>query len=377
MTPASDPDDLTELEKRLRARLREEADAMTPDDRLSSIQGEALRQRGRRPVWLWPVASAAAVALVAVGVWAAVGRGTTPLPTVGAPTTSGATTAGPTPSATSSSTTTSDAPSTGPTATAVPGDPTGATPLPAYFVEAVGQGQIGLVREFVAADAVPTGGTSTPTFRLGTVAAAQQAVRLSMAATPRHATGATVVAWDPSTTVSVSLRGVEIDVLLSRPGRTGLTPEQQRLAVQQVVWAVTGGLQQNGPVGIVVASGGSIFETMPANIYKRPATDQASRDVAPVWIDTPADGTTVSTGKGLTVTGQACTFEAAVSWVVERNGREVSSGSTTASSGCPVMGSWSVTLGPLPAGNYVFHARELSAKDGSVRGDQVLTFASR
>ncbi|MEO3938814.1 Gmad2 immunoglobulin-like domain-containing protein [Dermatophilaceae bacterium Soc4.6] len=370
----SDLDALDDLEARLRRHLHEESEAMTPDDRLSEIRDEVGRRR-RRPDWLWPVASAAAVALVAVGAWATVGRGTAPAPSVGASTTSVPMTATPTPRAAGTPATTSGAPTTGPTT--VPGKPVAASTLPAYFVEPVAGGQYGLVREFLAADAVPSAGAPTYAFRLGTVEAAQQAARLSMVATPRHATATPVVAWDPSTTVTVSLRAPEIDVLLSRPGRTGLTPDQQRLAVQQVVWAVTAGLQQNGPVGIVVASGGPIFETMPASVYKRPATDQAGRDVAPIWIDSPADGVTVAPTQELAVRGQACTFEGVVAWVLQRDGQQVRSGSTKASSGCPVTGSWSVTLAPLPAGSYVFHARERSAKDGSVRGDQLVRVVSR
>ncbi|MDQ2756103.1 MAG: Gmad2 immunoglobulin-like domain-containing protein [Actinomycetota bacterium] len=367
MTPEIDPGRPSDLEPRLRQRLHEEAAAMTPEERLGEIRHEVGRQR-RRPDWLWPLASAAAVALVAVGLWATLGRGTSQPLVVTAPTTPVATST-PTPTA-SSTTAPTTTPPTGntsapPTATAPPGEPVGATALPVYFVEPVTSGRWGLVREFVF---------TSSGVRLGTVEAAQEAARLSMTATPRQATAPAVRAWDPTTSVTVARRGVEIDVLLSQAGRAGLAEEQQRLAVQQLVWAVTAGLQDNAPVAVVIATGGPIFEKEPAGVYKRPAPTQAFRDVAPIWIDSPATGSRIAVGKEVTVTGQACTFEAAVSWVLERDGQQVRTGHTTASAGCPALGSWTARLGALPAGYYQFRARELSMKDGSARGEQLVSF---
>jgi hypothetical protein len=44
----------------------------------------------------------------------------------------------------------------------------------------------------------------------------------------------------------------------------------------------------------------------------------------------------------------------------------VQEGFTTASSGCPERGDWSITLADLPPGKYRIEALEYSAEDGSL-----------
>jgi hypothetical protein len=44
----------------------------------------------------------------------------------------------------------------------------------------------------------------------------------------------------------------------------------------------------------------------------------------------------------------------------------VEEGFTTASSGCPERGKWSITIANLAPGNYTFEALEYSAEDGSL-----------
>lgn len=368
------PDGPDALEDQLRAVLGREARALVPSDRLDDIRARvADGERSGRPAWLLPLAAAAAVAAISVGAWLGIRPDGAVLP-VAIGTSSGVpSVTSPSPSATDSpppsgsTTASTTSASTSPTPTT---PPTATTPraLPVYFVEQVGSDRWGLVREFttqpvpVAADAAALGAAS---------------VDLSTQGSPEHATTSVLRAWLPGTSSVILLDGPEIGVVLSQPGRAGLTPEQQRVAVQQVVWAVTAGVHQDKPVSITVRGGGPIFETQPEGIYKRPDPEQVGRDVAPIWVDSPSNGAVLPASSPVVVGGQACTFEANVAWRLERGGAPVKQGAVTASAACPALGSWKVGLGLLPAGDYTFHAIETSAENGSVTADQELMFTVR
>ena len=66
------------------------------------------------------------------------------------------------------------------------------------------------------------------------------------------------------------------------------------------------------------------------------------------------------------VSGQACTFEANVVWKLSKNGVVVKEGFTTATSGCPDRGDWSISFEDLEPGEYTIQALEYSAEDGSL-----------
>ncbi len=397
-------DDFTDIEERLRVALAQEVRGMEPGDRLDDIRAEvgAGGHGAGRPRWLAPFAAAAAVAAITVVAWIGLRPGTTP-PVPVAPSTASATATGPVtssaPTSTSSVTTSSAPPSSAtppappspatspapPSSATSPAPPSSATspapsssatspapPLtkpfaaPAYFVMPYGTNSLGLVREYI--------GTQLP---VGADPAAQgtAALSVSLNAQPYTNTDGYLQLWPSGTSAKVSLTPNEIQVVLTGPGVTGLAAEQQRIAVQQVVWAVTAGVQKNVPVRISVAGGGKIFETVPAGVYQRPADAQAYQDLAPIWVDTPSRDQVLSAGAPVVVKGQACAFEANVQWELKRGNTVVNKGNTTASSGCPQQGSWSVDLGTLPVGAYTFRAFELSAADGSLRAQKVVSFS--
>ena len=356
--------DFADLEERLRSALDREARDLVPGERLDDIRARLSDDRPPvRPPWLLPLAAAAAVAAITLVAWLGIRQGGVTLPVAGNTSSAAPSVTAPTPSGLL---TTSTAP-TSPLVTTPPG-PTTHRALPVYFVEQVGSDRWGLVREFttypvpVGADAAALGAAS---------------VDLSVQGVPRLATTTVLTAWVPSTFAQIRLGGSEIGVVLSQPGKAGLTDEQQRVAVQQVVWAVTAGVQQDKPVRITVEGGGPIFERQPAGVYKRPAPDQVGRDVAPIWVDGPSEGSALPASSAVVITGQACTFEANVAWRLEQGGTSVKNGAVTASVACPSLGSWRVDLGILRTGDYTFHAIETSAKDGSVTADQKLTFTVR
>lgn len=238
--------------------------------------------------------------------------------------------------------------------------------MPVYFVGPYGNQKWGLVREFLTAN-LPAGADPA--------AKATAALNLALNAQPYTNTDGYLQPWPAgSSAQQVVVRPSEIEVVLSGPGVKGLTPEQQRVSVQQVVWTATAAVQQNLPVRISVAGGGPIFETMPPSVYKRPATTESYRDLAPIWVDTPSRDQVLPAGSPVVVKGQACTFEANVLWELRQGTTVVKKGNTTASSGCPTQGSYSVDLGVLQPGAYQFRAFELSAKDGSLSAEKVVSF---
>jgi hypothetical protein len=169
--------------------------------------------------------------------------------------------------------------------------------------------------------------------------------------------------------VTVDLPAVEGEAL-------GRTAEQARLAAQQLVWTATAVLQ-DGKVGVrllVDGRPGRLFGRLPVGTVMHRATP-SYEVLGSLWVESPGEGQTVS--DPVTVRGSACTFEASVAWQLLQGGREVRSGHTTASSGCPQRGSWRVDLGALPAGTYTFRAFEPPASGSGPDREDTRTFQVR
>jgi hypothetical protein len=411
----SNPDqhDQSDLERRLRRALHDDAASISPSDRKRAIQalaGEGATRSAGRSRWLTPVASAAAVAVVATLAWGATGvlrhpdpdrreavaaasttapagsAATDPsasptdpaapaVPTPAPVPASSAPSAVPSPAGPSSSLPT--APST-PTATGTPSAaqvPGAVAALPVYLVGAVGNKgsgpRYGLFRQFVSAT-VP-----------GDATAAQKAqAALSAALESRTGGRATpyLRPWGGTTVEHVTLSDQLITVGLSGGGAVGVPPEQSRLAVQQLVWTATAAVGKAGlPVRFEVADGATaLFGTYPTgSTYSRPAADATYQDLAPIWVERLASGTTVPADRAVVASGTASVFEANVQWRLTRSGAEVTKGFTTASTGAPGRGTWTVDLGRLPAGAYTFTAFTQSAEDGRVQAGDERTFTVR
>lgn len=170
--------------------------------------------------------------------------------------------------------------------------------------------------------------------------------------------------WGPGTTVSATVTDSLITLELSQPGVTGLTAQQQKVAVQGLVWTATAAAQLTVPVRVQVAGGGAVFPATPAGTYTRPASDLAYTDLVPIWVDSPGISATV--GSPVTVTGEACVFEAQFSYELLQGSAVVKKGNVTASIGCPSRGTYSIPLGALAPGAYTIRLYETSMKDGSV-----------
>lgn len=170
--------------------------------------------------------------------------------------------------------------------------------------------------------------------------------------------------WPAGTTATVTVTDTQIGIVLNQAGATGLSADQQRIAVQSLVWTATAAAQLSVPVHIEVAGGQAVFATKPAGDYVRPAAATSYTDLVPIWVDSPLPGATLASP--VTVTGQACVFEATVSWELLQGSTVVTSGFTMANAGCPDRGTYSIAVGTVPAGAYTIRVFETSMKDGSV-----------
>lgn len=170
--------------------------------------------------------------------------------------------------------------------------------------------------------------------------------------------------WTAGTTATVTVADTQIGIVLNQAGATGLGADQQRIAVQSLVWTATAAAQLNVPVRVEVTGGKAAFASTPAGNYARPASTSSYTDLVPIWADSPTPGATVTVP--VSVTGQACVFEAQFSWELLQGSTVVKSGNTMASIACPDYGTYSITLGSLPSGSYTIRLYDLSMKDGSV-----------
>lgn len=415
-----------DIERALRRALQQRADGITPHDRLEQIRAAAAEvgAHGERSRWLTTAAAAAVAAVLAGGAWGLSHetQPAPPLPAVtstrtGLPQLPTRSTAPPSPAPSRTGTTrpapvrtgpsvSSSAPAPGPEGTGSaqttqptgrrpgatgttpsspdgttappPGHTTAATPratttatVPVYFVGSTGGADgMGLYRQFLHAR-VPVSASPAETVRA--------ALEIALSPAGKVPGTAYLQPWRGVGVTDVAVGDAAIRVTLSRPGDAGsMTGDETRLAVQQLVWtaqAVVG--RGNLPVTFAVADGSTaLFGTYPtAATYRRPG--ETFQDLAPIWVTDPAPGATVSAGTPLTAHGQACVFEAAVSWQLRQGGAVVRSGPALASSACPARGTWQVDLGRLPRGTWTLRVFATSAADGSVAAQASSTFRVR
>lgn len=149
--------------------------------------------------------------------------------------------------------------------------------------------------------------------------------------------------------------------------------ETELRAIDQLVWTLTA----NHPATKFVnfTSGGKKFESFAGHVDARKAFSRELHYevLAPVWVDQVAK----IMSNPVVMRGTACTFEAGVHWQLFRDGEMIREGSTLASGGCPIRGAWTVSLGILRSGDYLFSAQDISAKDGSITQEDSKDFSIR
>lgn len=322
------------------------------------------RQPGAsRPSWWGPVAAAVALAVVAGLAWWGL------RPRAGEPSAASTTvvTVSPSPTTTAGPTPTPSVPSTTPSATSVP--PTTSQALPVFYagpeLRQAGAERWVLAREFVRVD-VPAGVDAS--------ALATAAVGLALRGAPDPNPNGYAGAWPAGTTATVRVEPGAIEVTISAAGSPALSPERQKIAVQQLVWTATAAAQSAGPVSISVAGGGPIFDGVPAGTFSRPPSETDYEVLSPIWVDAPAAGAVLPAGSPVVATGLACVFEGHVEWELQHEGATVKDGYTQAASGCPGRGAWKVDLGALPAGDYTLRMFTETQDGGGLGAQHLVPF---
>lgn len=156
------------------------------------------------------------------------------------------------------------------------------------------------------------------------------------------------------------------------PGNLNVGAEAEQRAIEQLLWTLVAA--DPDIEAMRITADGEPLESLAGHVDTLVAFTLGPDDavLAPVTIAEPEEGDEVASP--VTVTGEACVFEANVAWELLLDGTRVDSGSTLASEACPVRSPWSVDLGDLEPGTYVFRALEYSAKDGSLVSEDSKTF---
>ena len=140
--------------------------------------------------------------------------------------------------------------------------------------------------------------------------------------------------------------------------------EGEQRAIDQIVWTLT----EFAPeiTSVVFTVNGEVVESFAGHIDTTSAFVRAMdyEVLNPLQISSINQGAELT--PPVTISGQACTFEANVVWKLFQDGKVVQDGFTTATTGCPDRGDWSISFSELKPGGYTIQVLEYSAEDGSL-----------
>ncbi len=330
----------------LRRLLEHAVDDVEPREALDSIRARTrvvpLTSRRNRLLGAGAAVVATAATVLAVAVLGGQG-GTTDEPGFAGPSTESV------PTQTAQTPTLSPGPSAG--------AESGTSAVPVYYVGDTSRGPR-LYREFHRLD---TGGDP-----LGT--ALEEAVS-SAPDDPDYRTG-----WPQGTTVDASfdgagaegvvdivLRNDEVD-LRTRPD--GMSEEEARMAVEQLIYTAQAVVQARSPVQLFVERAGTPQDRTDAVLgvaASEPLTQVDAADaLAQVWIIDPAEGAEVTSP--FEVSGLAAAFEATVVWELRSGDTVVADGYTTAEQ-CCTMEPYSFEV-EAPPGEYTLVVQDTDPSGG-------------
>jgi len=179
--------------------------------------------------------------------------------------------------------------------------------------------------------------------------------------------------WPDGTTLSgVNVDGSAADDVVwidlsgdvhDRPA--GMSADDAKMAVQQLVYTTQAVLQQRQPVQFLID--GERTDTVLGVPTSEPLTEGNPMSVqGTVWIISPQDGDTVPST--FTVSGRGAFFEANVSWQLLKDGAVVQDGHATADEGMTLSPySFQVTA---PPGDYTLRVYDADVSGGEGNGEQ-------
>jgi hypothetical protein len=140
--------------------------------------------------------------------------------------------------------------------------------------------------------------------------------------------------------------------------------EGEQRAIDQIVWTLTEINPKIKFVEFLVNS--NTIESLAGHVD---TTSQFQRQAEyevlnPLQISSLNQGDAVKSP--VTISGEACTFEANVVWTLLKANQPIANNFTTAQAACPERAPWSVELGELEKGEYRIKVEEFSAEDGSL-----------
>jgi hypothetical protein len=140
--------------------------------------------------------------------------------------------------------------------------------------------------------------------------------------------------------------------------------ESEQRAIDQIVWTLTEFAPQI--TSVIFTVNGKAVESFAGHVDTTQAFKRAFayETLSALQISSLNEGATLTSP--VTISGQACTFEANVIWELSHNGAVIDKGFTTATTGCPDRGDWSISFADLEPGDYMLSVLEYSAEDGSL-----------
>jgi len=155
-------------------------------------------------------------------------------------------------------------------------------------------------------------------------------------------------------------------------GKLNVGSEAEMRAIDQILWTITKFMPKITQMNLLVD--GKKVESLAGHVdaTKTFVLEPTYDVLSPLEISSISEGANLVSP--VTITGEACTFEANVVWKLTKEKLLVKSGATTAQEACPTRSTWTLQLGKLLPGNYELLVEDFSAKDGSLVAQDTKNF---